>query len=89
MFNTYSYGHVTDALPAAVAELILRSNGEGNVACLSKPITPYRSMILDRSGRETEAYGPQLVLHFLSCSSRVAEGLYYMCPPKLRTKPTL
>ncbi|RYP06294.1 hypothetical protein DL765_009565 [Monosporascus sp. GIB2] len=57
MFGSLDYGCVTDPLPAAAAELILRSNAEDNVACLSTPYPPAYSTILDRSGRQVYAEG--------------------------------
>ncbi|RYP45967.1 hypothetical protein DL768_007749 [Monosporascus sp. mg162] len=72
-------GHVTDPLPAAAAELILRSNAEANVACLSEPHPAAISMILDRSGRLVYAEDTAVLLHFLGYSTRIAEA--YGCGP--------
>ena len=80
MFDSIYYGIVTDPIPAAAAELILRSNTEDNVACLSEPAPAAYSMILNHSGRLVSAEGTAVLLHFLASSTRIAKGAYYLHP---------
>ncbi|KAH7141998.1 hypothetical protein EDB81DRAFT_899466 [Dactylonectria macrodidyma] len=76
MFRLDSYVFVTDPLPAAAAELILRSNSEANVACLSKPHPVALSTTLDLSGHPVITEGTVALLHFLASSTRIAEVEY-------------
>lgn len=75
MFTGSTYDSVTKPQYFAVAEAILQSNTEGNVACLSEPNPAGDQMILDQS---IFTYKPdtKVLLDFLSCSPRFAEGLY-------------
>ena len=82
MFILDRYARVTDPLPAAAAELILRTNAEDNVACLSTPSPASSATILDDSGRPVFAESIAVQLHFLACSTRIAEGSYYLHPRK-------
>ncbi|KAK7227351.1 hypothetical protein V2G26_015354 [Clonostachys chloroleuca] len=80
MFSFHYYAAITDPTYSAVTELILRSNPEGDVVCMSKrPNLPSPATILDRSGREYHAESFVLLLHFLSSSTRLAEA--YGCGP--------
>lgn len=82
MFGSLYYGIVTDPVPAAAVKLILRSNTEDNVACLSRPDPAALSTILNHSGRLVSAEGTAMLLHFLASSTRIAEGAYYLHPRK-------
>lgn len=62
------YEYVTDPIPAAAAELILRSNAEDNVAWLST------------TGLPAGPSDPRALLPFLAWSTEIAEGSYYLHP---------
>jgi hypothetical protein len=72
------YGQVTHPLFANAADLILRSNAESNVACLSEPDSAaYVRIVVDRSGRVIDANDIAVLLHFLGSSTGIADGSYY------------
>ncbi|KAM3451214.1 hypothetical protein MY3296_005470 [Beauveria thailandica] len=79
MFGSTTYGTASHPLPAASAELLLRSNTEDNVACLSRPPPAAYTMIPDQSGRIVDTQSPAVQLYFLSCSANLAEA--YGCGP--------
>ncbi|VUC33350.1 unnamed protein product [Clonostachys rosea] len=80
MYSIYNYAAVTDPLYSAVTDLVLRSNTEDNVVCMSgQPFPMGPARIIDRSGREIDAEPVVVALHFLSSSTRVAEA--YGCGP--------
>ncbi|OAA44723.1 Ankyrin repeat-containing domain protein [Beauveria brongniartii RCEF 3172] len=79
MFGSTTYGSASDPLPAASAELLLQSNTEDNVACLSCPPPAAYTVIRNQSGRIVDTQSPAVQLYFLSCSANIAEA--YGCGP--------
>ncbi|OIW33499.1 hypothetical protein CONLIGDRAFT_180622 [Coniochaeta ligniaria NRRL 30616] len=69
-----SYNIIAAPLPAAAAELILRQDAEGNLACLSTPGPASHWSYVPRLTNR-----PQMHLDLVSCSSRVAEA--FGCGP--------
>lgn len=76
MFTSSTYAGVTDPRFFTVAEAILQSNTEANVACLSEPDPAANSTIWDQSGQPIHKNNIEVLLHFLSFSPRIAEGSY-------------
>jgi hypothetical protein len=75
MFRFQLYSTIADPLPSAAAELIVQSDAEAKVACLSKPSQAmFSSYLHHRSLGEIFAPGPVVMLHFLSCSAAIAKG---------------
>ena len=77
MFQSHSYSTVADLLPSAAAELILQSDAEAKVVCLSKPLLDLfqiSSPFFYRSFGKTFRPTPVVVQHFLSCSVAIAKG---------------
>lgn len=79
MFTSTTYGSVADPLAVTSAKMILQSNTEENVACLSCPSPPAYTMIPGLSGRMIHTQGPAVILYFLACSANIAEA--YGCGP--------
>ncbi|KAM3504735.1 hypothetical protein MY11210_008237 [Beauveria gryllotalpidicola] len=79
MFGPARYIHISDPLPAASAELLLRSNTEGDVACLSCPGPVLYTSIRKQSGEFFQTQSPGIKLFFLACSAEIAEA--YGCGP--------
>ncbi|SPJ91981.1 uncharacterized protein FTOL_13635 [Fusarium torulosum] len=79
MFSPLTYGSVTDPLPTTSGEMILRSNTEDSVACLSDldPLA-YRTIPCP-SGRMIYGQSQAIILYFLGCSAKLAEA--YGCGP--------
>ena len=75
MFRSQSYSTITDPLPSAAAELILASDAEAKVACLSEPpLVVFSSFLYYESFGETLMPTPVVIQHFLSCSVAIAKG---------------
>jgi hypothetical protein len=85
MFTSTTYGSVADPLAVTSAKMILQSNTEENVACLSCPSPPAYTMIPGLSGRMIHTQGPAVILYFLACSANIAEGSYYRYPRKMES----
>ena len=77
LFTSTTYADVTYPLFADAANLILRSNTEGNAVCLFDPVPAAFSTIVDQTGRMSHADGNTVLLHFLAGSTGIAEGLYF------------
>ncbi|EXK81754.1 hypothetical protein FOQG_13826 [Fusarium oxysporum f. sp. raphani 54005] len=76
LFSSDSYTSVTHPVPAASADLILRSNTEDALAHRSYPDdAPYSTIYLE-SGQETLVLSIEVLLDFLSCSTKIAQGLF-------------
>ncbi|KAF5713071.1 ankyrin repeat-containing protein [Fusarium mundagurra] len=75
MFGLYSYGSVAHPVPTAAADLILQSNTDG--AAVSEFVTSLTLgwKLANVAGQVIWAPSAEVQLHFLSCSTRIADGL--------------
>ena len=74
MFQHHAYSTVADPLPSAAAELILQSDAEAKVACLSGPPLVVLPILYFRSYSKSFLPTPVAIQHFLSCSVAIAKG---------------
>ncbi|KAK3297421.1 uncharacterized protein B0H64DRAFT_392114 [Chaetomium fimeti] len=79
LFLSTGYSRLTDPWIADAANLILRSNAEDNLACLSNPHPAAYVMIVNRLGRRVGARDIAAILYFLAFSTEIAKA--YGCGP--------
>ncbi|EJP69640.1 uncharacterized protein BBA_01605 [Beauveria bassiana ARSEF 2860] len=73
MLTPSTYGITSDPLLAAAAELLLRSNTENKVACLSRPELLAYTRVRNRSGQSVLERSHAVILSFLAGSAKLAE----------------
>lgn len=76
MFALESYGSVTYPVPAAAVDLILRSNTDSAAVNRRDPNYSLGTEIVTASGKVIWQSKREFLHHFLSSSTRIADGLY-------------